>query len=180
MGLESNDLVVFVLLPHPPFQTLIIDEFVELQEISDGFYNLQLPNSASLEVGNYMLLINSTETPTPAFEPLEIPYSVVPKPVNASIPSNLCIVHGNIKDIAGRDMAGGVPIIFRNVDFPGIQGTSLISTNKFETNTDAFGNFTAPLIRGRKVNMEVQAAGFKVQFVVPDAETAAVTDLFPT
>jgi hypothetical protein len=180
LGITSEDIQVSIILPHAPYVVIPQEDNITLVEIIDGFYRLEIVQEASLEVGNYIALVVSNEPVDAAFEALQLPYSVTPKPVGANIPANICIVHGNIKDISGRDMAGSTPIIFRNVDFPGVQGSSLINANKYETNTDAFGNFSAPLIRGRKVNMEIQAAGLRVQFTVPDLQTASVTDLFPT
>jgi len=142
-------------------------------ELSDGLYLLTMTGAELSEWGEYVIKITGVGFITSLTH-----LNVAMAPVGLNAKPSLCIVSGNIATLGGnpdRDMFVG----FRPVNFPSRAGVSLITSSYIETRTDAMGNFSVNLVRGETVVVEIPKAGVKLQFVVPDQETALLLNLLP-
>jgi hypothetical protein len=108
--------------------------------------------------------------------------NVIPPPPAIIATPPVCVITGNVIDLEGRSFwdAQALTVTFRPVQMPQQSGnTSLITSRPIVTTTDAYGNFSVPLLQGSTVLVEVAALGLRQQFVVPALTTATLLSLLP-
>ena len=154
-------------------KTLTVDNLIP---VSDGWYRL-LWDSAEVAVLGPLLIevASSGGTPFPTFYKEE---SVVPNTLTGLADPQLCIISGNIVDIAGS-AAVGAKIGFNPVTGQITTGDSFLRTTTENTVPDALGNFSIALVRNAQVRVRIDEAGINFVFTVPDQETALLKDLLP-
>ncbi len=150
-------------------KTLTITDFYELE---DGYYVIKWSGSDMSTLGAFFFVISGL-----AFDTVETSFSVEPLPeALVVIPPEVCVVSGNLRD-AGSSPMKDLQITFRVVNYPLQSGTSILSSDKVLARTDSQGNFSAELIRGLTMVVEIERTGIRNQFEVPDAATALLNDL---
>lgn len=145
--------------------------------LGDGYYALQFSGSELDTLGAFFYKISGL-----AFDAQSEEFSIEPLPEQlVVIPPEICVISGNILDVSSSP-AKEVTVTFRAVNYPLQNGNSIMLADKVVARTDSQGNFSAQLIRGMTVIVEVERTGIRNQFVVPDAATALLNDLivFPT
>ncbi|NDC22527.1 MAG: hypothetical protein EBZ49_00130 [Proteobacteria bacterium] len=145
----------------------------EWTELEAGLYILKLPNDLFTTLGSFALYL------TGPFEPILIKEYVEPAPVGLLTTPDHCIVSGNLADLGGNP-AQSHRIVFRIAGFPRRSGSSLLVSDRLVTYADAQGNFSARLVRGSTVIIEIDQAGIKNQIEVPNQPTALLLDLLPS
>lgn len=153
-----------------PVRSIASSEWVDL---GGGYYTLTLPAVDINQLGRLYLKLSGA-----GFDPLEMDFFVEPASIAFLASPSVCIVTGNILDLADRLLAGK-EIIFRPVDAPNSSGPSLINFDRIITYTDAMGNFSVALLRGAKAIVDIKESGLYAQFTVPDQSTALLLDLLP-
>lgn len=153
------------------FQAINLDA-EDVVEISPGHYSIAL-DGVTAALGILFLQISG------AFDLIEKEFEVIPTPINTIPDPSLCVISGNVLDIGGNPGGKSNEIIFRPVSFPKEQDGSLISADSVITFPDVQGNFSVSLIRGQEVTVQVSNTGLRVQFTVPDQETANLVDVIP-
>jgi len=149
---------------------LVAEDFIELE---NGFYVLVLSEIDTNTLGSLFIKV------TGAFDIIYHQDYVVPVPISILQSPSLCLLVGNIVDVGG-DPEWNSPITFRIVELPKIFYGSLVSSKAIRTVTDAFGNFTVPLLRGATVVVGIENTAIKHTILIPQQETADLTDLLPT
>ena len=172
-GIEYSDLSVEIwkqgettLTAHP----VVPSEWIEL---GGGLYILKLPSTVFNKKGNMLVRITGD-----LFRDYEKELFVEPAPLAFTPMVDSCIVTGNVIDLGGN--ASGDRVIFSIVNVPSQAGDSLISSKPIHITTDPFGNFSAKLIRGSKVRVQIPSAGINIQIDVPDQANALLLDLMPS
>lgn len=139
----------------------------------EGFYTIKWSAGDMNTIGNFTFTL---EYPY-QIDIYSAQFSVVPVPIQYSVPAEVCVVTGNILDIAGTAMF--TDIIFRPPHVPSTAGGSIVGAGLIRTSTDAFGNFSARLIRGTSVLVEIEKAGIRYIISIPDAASARLIDILP-
>lgn len=142
-------------------------------ELVDGLYVLRISAETLNTLGGFAIYL------TGPFEPILIKEYVEPAPVGLLTTPDHCIISGNLSDLGGHP-AQGHRIVFRLASFPKKSGSSLLVSDRLVTYADAQGNFSARLVRGSTVIIEVDQAGIKNQIEVPNQSTALLLDLLPS
>jgi hypothetical protein len=142
-------------------------------EIGNGLYVIKWSSSEMNTVGPFLFQISGA-----GFDPYLEEFDIEPYPVSAIITPGTCIVTGNIVDL-GAHPDQKQTIKFRNVKYPAAHSGAILSGAFIYTMPDAFGAFSVSLIRGSTVVIEIEGAGLKQQFVVPDQDSANILDLLP-
>lgn len=110
-------------------------------------------------------------------------FKVAPAPLALLASPEVCVITGNVVDLAGRSMADqtqSMNVTFRVSRLPQlVGGTSLVTSGIIRTSPDAYGNFSVALIRGASVLVEIDALGLKQAIEIPDQSSAALVDLLP-
>lgn len=141
------------------------------EEIDHGVYVLTLPKALTQVVGDFYLKITG-----PALRDFKRTLYVEHPPVTFVKP-DLCMVTGNVVDITGDPDNYAEEVQYRVVGGIVISGNSFVN-NKFKsTNTDSYGNFILPLIKGVDVMIELKTSGFKKTITVPNLSTVNLKDL---
>lgn len=149
----------------------------DFYELEDGYYVIKWSSSDMNTLGAFFFLIDGA-----AIDPLSETFSIEPLPEElVVIPPEVCVISGNIRD-AGSSPMRDVTVTFRVVNYPIQSGTSIVSSDKIIARTDSQGSFSAELIRGMTVVVEIERTGIRNQFEVPDSPTALLNDLivFPS
>jgi hypothetical protein len=143
-----------------------------VETTTPGVYSVLLSSDDTSQLGG---LYVSAEAPT--CRPFTQVFSVLPNSV-ASVQPGKCLIVGNIVDIGGNPERN-VSVRFRIVKLPATVGNAVIGGDPIHTQPDAFGAFSALLIRGAVVLVEIPGAALKHQITVPDQETANLVDILP-
>lgn len=151
-------------------KTLAVTDWVE---IGNGFYVIKWTASEMNSVGPFLVQITGA-----TFDPYVEEFEVAPYPIGSIILPSTCVVVGNIVDLGARPDSRQ-RIKFRNVKYPAAYGGAVLSGAFIDTMPDVFGAFSVALIRGSTVIVEIEGAGLKQQFVVPDQDSANLLDLLP-
>jgi hypothetical protein len=140
--------------------------------LGGGYYVIKWDPSEMGVLGAFFFTISGL-----AFDTVNHDFSIEPLPQElVVIPPDVCVIQGNLRDIGSAPMRD-MQITFRAVNYPLQSGTSILSADKVLARTDSLGNFSAPLIRGMTVIVEIERTAIRNQFVVPDAPTALLNDL---
>lgn len=147
-------------------------------EYGGGYYFLRFNPADIPNVGTVGYTV-SGGTALPNIED----FDVDPAPLSLLANPPLCVITGNIVDLAGRsfsDQNQSLTITFKPISVPQQVGNaSLISSRLITTITDAFGNFSIALLQGATVIVEAPALGLRQQFTVPALSNAALLSLLP-
>jgi len=172
-GLIETDLTLRFRKNGGSFQekTLTQDNFTELET---GFYAINFESSEMNALGQFVFRITGGP-----IEPYVQTFDIVPVYLGAITPPNICVVSGNIIDLGG-DPVWNSPVAFKIVDLPKVVDPSLVAGDFVKTITDVSGTFYVSLIRGATVVAEIPKTALRVQFTVPDQETANIVDLIPS
>lgn len=165
-----------------------IDEANTAAEISDNAADLVLGGNASI----YPRWVLSTDVDdeTPEIETATLEYDFG----GVEIVPSTCLVYGYLKDVANQPVAGAkIKIgLDKSASNYAEAGNTVVSPVDAQIITDDAGYFEADLIRSSELETEVSykieikvgskkvtktAAGEKINFTVPDAETKDITDL---
>lgn len=172
-GLLDTDLTLRFRKNGSSFQekTLSEDNFTELET---GFYAINFESGEMDTLGQFIFRITGGP-----IEPYVQTFDIVPVYLGSIMPPNVCIVSGNIIDLGG-DPVWNSPVSFKIVDLPKVVDPSLVAGDFVKTITDVSGTFYVSLIRGATVLAEIPKTALRIQFTVPDQETANIVDLIPS
>jgi hypothetical protein len=174
-SLLVTDVSVYMKAPSSStFELLTIapENFVECAR---GYYNIVIPKEKILELGTYVFSLEGLLIVT-----IEEKRECLPAPIGAIVPPNICIVRGNVLNIAAQsDAIDRVAINARPIALPNNQVGSYILGKDIVAYADYSGAFQLPLIRGMTVIVEIKSAGVRFQAVVPDLDTVRLEDLEP-
>ena len=172
IGLLPNDVVIkFRKQGQTAFTTKALTN-ANFFAIGDGYYVIKWSSSDMDTLGAFFFTVSGG-----AIDTHNEHFSIEPLPQDlVIIPPEICVISGNIRDIGSSPMRE-VQVTFRAVNYPLQSGTSVLSSDKVLARTDSQGNFSAELIRGMTVVVEIERTGIKNQFVVPDSATALLNDL---
>lgn len=148
---------------------LASDSFVE---ISEGFYSVRWEAADLDTLGSFTFTLSSS-----GVKAVSVFERIVPEPFFVNQPSLTCLVTGSVYELDGRPSQES--IVFRAQKLPSAVGNALTSGQVVKTSTDAFGNFSASLLRGAKVIVEMERSGLKHTITVPDLPAASLTSLLP-
>jgi hypothetical protein len=137
-------------------------------------YTLVMPNTKFVTV-QYIIYDDSLFTVISASERAQ---SALFLKEASLVPPNLCTISGNVVDLGGVP-AAGTRIVFRIAGVPKRTGDSLVVSDRITTYPGAEGSFSVNMVRGAVVLVEIDPAGIKNQFTVPDLPTASLLDLLP-
>ena len=175
-SLLVTDVFVYMKAPSAStFELLTIapENFVECAK---GYYNIVIPKEKILEEGTYIFSLEGFLLGSPIEEKREC----LPAPIGAVVPPNVCIVRGNVLNIAAQsDAFDRVAINARPISLPDNQVGSYILGKDIVVYADYSGSFQLPLIRGMTVIIEIKSAGVRFQAIVPDLDTVRLEDLEP-
>lgn len=90
----------------------------------------------------------------------------------------MCLVTGSIKTVADR-VPSDTKIVFRPVSFPILIEGVIVTADAVKTVPDVNGDFAVNLVQGSTVIVEIERTGIRHQIVIPEEETAVLTDLLP-
>lgn len=152
-------------------KTMTPSNFTELEA---GFYAVGFESSEMDTLGQFVFRITAGP-----IEQYVQTFDIDPVYLGAITPPGICIVSGNIVDLGG-DPVWNSPVSFRIVDLPKVVDPSLVAGDFVRTITDVAGNFYVSLIRGATVIAEIPKTALRIQFEVPDQETANIVDLIPS
>jgi len=157
-------------------KTLLASDWTE---IGGGYYFLQFKAADLTQLGSLAFVVTNA-----AIKPIYHSFDVDPAPIGLLAQPPLCVITGNVVDLAGRsfsDQNQSLAISFRIATVPQqVGGTSLISSRLITTTTDAYGNFSVALLQGALVFVEVDPLGLKQRFTVPtNQSTATLLSLLP-
>jgi hypothetical protein len=138
-----------------------------------GLYILKWSSAEMGMVGSFWYQVSGA-TFNPHIEKMD----VLPAQVGAIISPTLCVITGNLSDISAvPDQSGAIK--FRLVKTPATFQGALASGRVIQTLADSYGTFSVSLVRGAVVIVEIESAGLKQQFTVPDQGSANLIDLLP-
>lgn len=143
-------------------------------EVGGGYYiiTIPLPETAATGLVAYQF---SAASAVPVYGA----FYVEPAPVALTAAPQMCLLTGNVVEIGGY-LTSPVMITCKTSSVPAlVGGTSLLSTHRAVTWTDALGNFSISLLRGATVSIEILDCGIKGQFIVPAQQTASLPTLIP-
>jgi hypothetical protein len=175
-GLAISDLLVQLRKTgETSFSTkaLAVSDWVDL---GDGFYALSFSEADTDTLGE--LFYRVTTSGYTDFDEVTGKIDVEAPYVNALLTPQTCLVSGNITDLGGEPGTDS-DITWRIAKTPSVSGESVVDGRLLRTRPDAFGNFSLPLLRGKKVVVDIPKAGLKHTITVPDQETANLVDLLP-
>ena len=140
--------------------------------LGNGYYYIKWSAADMNTVGSFFFTISGL-----AFDTINSEFFIETLPQElVIIPPEICVISGNILDVGASPMRD-MQVTFRVVNYPIQSGLSVISSDKVIARTDSQGNFSAQLIRGMTVVVEIERTGIRNQFIVPDAPTALLNDL---
>ena len=140
--------------------------------LGNGYYVVAFSGAEMGTVGDFFYSVAAD-----AIDTQHDQFSVEPLPQNlVIIPPDVCVITGNILGLNANPIADS-QVTFRAVNYPLQSGLSILSADKVVARTDTNGNFSARLVRGMTVIVEIERTGIKNQFVVPDASSALLNDL---
>jgi hypothetical protein len=178
-GLVFGNIVMNYLRPDDTsFQPYTLDAEHWL-EVGGGWYHLVLDGQAVLnEIGPVVVQISSFAGPVPAqipFTSLQFQEDVIPKTIEEFVPPGACMLFGNLIG-ANTLPSGGHDINVRIVNQPFVSGSSVGVNTRVSTRSDAQGNFSLELPRLAVVLVDVETAGIRKQFTVPDQDSISLVD----
>jgi hypothetical protein len=173
VGLTEGDVSLRFKKNGEDFQdkTLTPVNFIE-REV--GFYSVMFDSLEMNALGQFVFRITGG-----SIIPYVQMFEIVPVYLGAITPPDVCIISGNILDLGGRPLWNS-RITFRITDLPKVIEPSMVSGDAVRTVTDHAGNFSASLIRGATVLVEIPDTAIRIQFIVPNQETANIIDLIPS
>lgn len=173
VGLTEGDVSLRFKKNGEDFQdkTLTPVNFIE-REV--GFYSVMFDSLEMNALGQFVFRITGG-----SIIPYVQMFEIVPVYLGAITPPDVCIISGNILDLGGRPLWNS-RIAFRIMDLPKVIEPSMVSGDAVRTVTDHAGNFSASLIRGATVLVEIPDTAIRIQFIVPNQETANIIDLIPS
>lgn len=171
-GILPADITVKIRKQGDPTFTTKVMNSSNFYSLGNGYYVLAFSGADLSVMGDFFFSISGL-----AFDTINSQFGVGPIPQElVIIPPSVCNVMGNLRDLSSSPMRD-MQVTFRAVNYPLQSGLSVITADKVLARTDSQGNFSAPLIRGMTVMVEVERTGLRNQFVVPDAPTALLNDL---
>lgn len=173
VGLTEGDVSLRFKKNGEDFQdkTLTPVNFIE-REV--GFYSVMFDGLEMNALGQFVFRITGG-----SIIPYVQMFEIVPVYLGAITPPDVCVISGNILDLGGRPLWNS-RITFRIMDLPKVVEPSMVSGDAVRTVTDHAGNFSASLIRGATVLVEIPDTAIRIQFIVPNQETANIIDLIPS
>lgn len=149
--------------------TLTASNFYSL---GNGYYVVAFTGAQMGTVGDFFYSVSAG-----AIDTQNDQFSVEPLPQNlVIIPPTICVITGNLLGLNASPITDAL-VTFRAVNYPLQSGLSIISADSVVARTDSNGNFSASLVRGMTVIVQIEKTGIKNQFVVPDASSALLNDL---
>lgn len=144
----------------------------EWAEVGNGLYTLVISSDETAQIGGLYLSLAGG-----SFDAVTLNADVHPNPVSPVEPEK-CVVSGNILDVGGNPERN-LDVRFRIVKLPATTSAALIGGGPIHTRPDAYGTFSAALLRGAIVLVEIPGAALRHQITIPDQETASLLDLLP-
>jgi hypothetical protein len=138
-----------------------------------GLYILKWSTAEMGNIGAFWYQVTG-----PAFDKHIEKMDVIPAQVGSIISPTKCVVTGNLADISGSPDQDSV-INFRIVKTPATFQGALATGRVLHTTADSYGTFSVTLVRGAVVIVEIERAGLRQQFTVPDLGSANLIDLLP-
>ena len=173
-GLLPVDMTARIRKPEGEFEdkALDSDNFMELES---GLYLVIFSETDMQTLGTFTYSLNSG-----SIDYTWNSFQIVPLPLQATVGATSCIVTGNIINLGGKPGVN-TKIQFRLGQIPSVflDGQSLVSADILTTFPDAMGNFSVSLLRGETVIVEIPQTGIVQQIIIPNQETADLTDLLP-
>ena len=151
-------------------RTLAAPEWVE---IGDGFYAILWTDDDMDTLGEFRFFLTGAP-----FDPVTGAFDVEPAPFETLASPAVCVISGNVFDLGGQPVQN-VALVFRPLKLPSVINTSFVATGLIRATPDAYGNFSVALLRKASVLVELEPAGLRAQFTVPDQETALLVDVIP-
>ena len=106
-------------------------------------------------------------------------FVIEPESIFQSIQApEICIVSGSVRTV-GNSVPKDVRAVFRPVQFPAASSGNIISATAIVANLTAYGTFSAALIQGSTVIVEIDGTGIRGQIIVPYEATADLMSLLP-
>lgn len=150
---------------------LTTENFLEAEM---GIYNIVIAKENISELGTFMFQVNAYQV-----EKIEIREAVV-KPYSSTPPPDICLVTGNLRNIAGKaEVFQNVLVSVYITKLPSVISGSMILGKRVDTRTDFDGFFSLPVIRGANVRFEIEKAGVRFTADIPDVDTVRMEDLIP-
>jgi len=178
-GLVFGNIVMNYLRPDDTaFQPYTLDALHWL-EVGNGWYHLVLDGQAVLnEIGPVVVQVSSFPGPLPPnvpFTAIQFQEDVIPKTIEEFVPAGACMLFGNF--IGADTLAqGGQNVSARIVNQPFTSGSSVGVNTRVSTRSDAQGNFSLELPRLALVLIDIETAGIRKQFTVPDQDSISLVD----
>lgn len=144
------------------------------REIGSGLYVLTWSETDMSGIGSFWFSVAGA-----TFDAYIETMEVIPNPLSNTISPPLCTITGNIMDLGGEPDQSQ-QLRFRIAKYPAALYSAMLSGTPKTTVPDANGSFSVSLVRGAIVIVEIDNAGLKVQFTVPNQETATLLSLIPT
>lgn len=145
------------------------------KELDSGFYMISWPEELMDVQGKFTYFLEGVLFDNFLLDEFDI--EVVP--LVLTVPSEKCIISGNLIDIGGEPGTGQT-IRASVMSSPSkSSGGSIIVSDPIDHRPDAMGNFSIALLRGETVIIDIPRAGIRQQIVVPDQPSALLLDLIP-
>lgn len=153
-------------------KTLSEGSLGNFSEVGFGFYWTDLVPADVDILGELAIAITGAEIDTK-----HLVYQIVSQSIVASGNVPLCTIFGNIRDLGGEPTGNRLKVISQILKLPQIVGGNFITTGPKIVFTDEDGMFKMKLVIGAVVRVEIEDAGLRRQFMVPDQTTADLKDL---
>ena len=179
-GLVLDDVDVSILKPNSNiFVDKITWEIGDLIEVSGGLYQVNLVGPEDLNTLGITLFKFSKNGAGPgsAFDDTIEEVSIIPKSQDALAAPESCKLFGSLLDLGLQIPSEQVPVNVRIAEQPYQTGDFVITSNRVQTITDNGGSFEIFLPRLSEVVLDIDRAGIRKQFTVPDQETISLIDV---
>jgi len=179
-GLIETDVDVTILKPNDnTFAVKATFGSSDFVEISDGVYHVNLIGAEDLNVlgVNLFKFSKNIGGPGGSFDDLVEEISIIPKTQDSLAAPESCKFFGSLLGLNLQIPTNQVPINVRIAEQPHLTGDFVVVGDRVQTITDGSGDFEMFLPRLAVVVLDIDRAGIRKQFTVPDQESISLIDV---
>jgi len=169
-----TDIVIEMKKPNDISFTELTLEESDFTEAAYGYYNILIRKELLDQIGTYVFRLSRYETE------IFVERECTTAPLNSSLPPDVCIVMGNVRNASARiDAFEHIEITAKPLHLPVSTEGTLIMGRRVITYTDYSGFFQLPLIKGMHALIEIPDVGVRFQAEIPNIDSVRIEDLIP-